>query len=146
MSSSPSEGSTEWGFAGQEDAARYLREVLRLWTAWIAGLAVLVTNNGVVLLVGAVVVIVLLVWFVRPIQRRAEALVVADSASGQGSDGYGRGTPHDRSVKAFAYGEEPLEAAVELAGQSSAWLFARKLVLAATVVAFAVVVVQSFGG
>ena len=143
MSQTPAE--SEWGFADPQDAARYLQELLRLWVVWIAGLAVLMTNSGWILVVGGVAVIGLLLWFARPIQRRAEALVPTDSAYDKGSLVRGKGTTRDRAIKALAYGEEPLEEAVDLTGQSGAWLFGRKGMIAITAIAFGVVVLQAFG-
>lgn len=134
---------TDWGFTGPDDASRYLADVMRLWIVWIVGLAVLMTNSGTILIVGGIAVIGLLLWFARPIQRRAERLVPVDTAIDRGSL-RGKTTTRDRALKAFAYGDEPLRAAVEMTGSSRVWLGVRMAVLALTAVAFAFVLFDAF--
>lgn len=134
-----------WGFADRGDAAQYLRDVIRLWIAWIVGLAVLMTNNGPVLIGGGILVIGLLLWFARPIQRRAESLVPNDEAYDRGSPLLAKGTTRDRALKALAYGEEPLREALLLTDGSRVLLYARRAVIGLTVLSFVVVVVQALG-
>lgn len=144
MTSGAGNGEFGWGFANPQDAAGYLTELARLWGVWIAGLVVLMTNSGMVLIVGGIAVIALLLWFARPLQRRAEALVPDDSAYERGPI-LGKGTTRDRALRAFAYGDEPLRQAVELAERSGMWLIARRGMLGVTIAVFAVVVIQTFG-
>ncbi len=141
---------SEWGFTGAADASSYLRDVQRLWTAWVVGLAVLMTGSFAVLVAGGVVVIALLIYLSRPLQRRAEALVALDAPQPAGTAADAETAPprrdRERVVQALAYGEGPLREAVEMAGRSRTWLLGRRAVLGATAVTFALVVFQILDG
>jgi hypothetical protein len=130
---------SDWGFSDADDARSYLSEVMRLWSAWIAGLVGLMLARGVVLAVIAVVTITALLWLARPIQARAVRLVPVDTLVGSRWTVVGKGTQRDRVLRALAYGEAPVRAAVAM-GSGSPWVTAyRRGVVVATIVGFAAV-------
>lgn len=128
-------------FDTESDARRYLREVGRLWAAWMVGLGGLLLTNALLLLGWAVVTLAALVVLARPIQRRAEALVPVNKVEGGKVDTIFRGgTTRDRAIRDLAYGTEPMRAALQTAGYSQHWVFARHFVLAMTLLGFIYVV------
>lgn len=134
------ESGTDWGFEGAADARAYLGEVGRLWGAWLAGLVALLVVDTVAVVVAGVAVIGLLMWLARPLQARAAAVVPTDTLFGPSRWSIvGKGTARDRVLRSFAYGEEPLRHAVDLSGGSRLWLVGRRVVVMATVAAFAFV-------
>ena len=132
-------------FIDGADAALYLRDVARLWAAWLLGLGVLMLTNGWFVVIGGVGVIGALLWLARPLQRRAETLVPDDKVYQKGILLPGKGTTRDRALKALAYGEAPLREAVRLAGQPGWWMQARLVMLGLTVLAFVAVIFQTLG-
>lgn len=136
----------DWGFSDPGDAAEYLGVVARIWAFWLLGMIALFVFGGFAVLVIAVGLIGGLLWMARPLQARAQALVPDNSlVVGRGSLVLGRGTTRDRALRKFAYGDAPVRQAVEMTGGSPLWMVARRLVVVATLVAFAILLIQSFG-
>ena len=136
----------EYTFADQADARSYLTDVTRLWIAWLIALALLMTTNGLVLVVVGFAVVAGWVILGRPIQRRAEAMVPDDPVPDETpAEAAQRRRVRDRVVKQLTFGAEPLEAALEAAGldRRIAWL--RWVMIAATVLAFWLVIRAFFG-
>ncbi len=117
-------------FDDADDARTYLREVGVLWGSWLLALIGLVAVQEFwLLLVVAVVAIGSLLFFARPLQRRAARLVPVDRAV-IGKRGRPVGTMRDRTLRALAYGDEPLRVATDLVGGRRWWLLGRQLLLA----------------
>jgi len=125
-------------FADADDAAAYLTDLLRLWTAWTLGMVALLVTRGVVAMVAGIVVIVVLVVLVRPLQRRAATVEGANEPAGGFSFGRQR-LGRDVAVRELAYGRRPVVEALERTGRSSLWLWARTAVIAFTAITFLVV-------
>ncbi|HSF87504.1 MAG TPA: hypothetical protein VLG28_17835 [Acidimicrobiia bacterium] len=137
---------SDWGFTDEPDARRYLREVRRLWAAWLFGLTALLFTQGWWVVASGVVTIGLLLVLARPLQARAAALVPEDTLVGSRFNVVGRGTERDKALQALAYGREPLEAATTLSG-SGAWMVpARSLMVWVTIAAFVYVIATTFSG
>ena len=131
-----------YAFDGEDDARAYLKELGILWGSWLVALVLLVTVRELwLLLVVAVMAIGSLLFFARPLQRRAAKLVPTDRAV-LGKRGTPVGTLRDRTLKALAYGDEPLRAATDIVGGQRAWLLGRQLLLAASVAALVWVLVS----
>ena len=96
----------------------------------LVGLALLLTLDGGWVLFAGLLLIAAMIWLGRPIQRRARSLEHADDQQS------GRDDP----ARELAYGEAPLRAALEMVGASPNWVWARRGLMAATVVGFIVVV------
>jgi len=128
----------EFDFDNEEDAGAYLAELRRLWSAWVVGLAALFLTSALLVFAAAVLVIGVLLFLARPLQRRAEQISPAPPVAGSGDKGLipGRRVQRDRVLRALAYGEAPLRRAVEVAGASSVWLLARRAMLGVTLAAF----------
>lgn len=140
MSPSPSrpgpQDEIDYTFADRDDAVRYLRDLVRLWAAWVIALAGLASRNPIVLIVWGAVVLTVLIFMMRPMQRRAAELVPEDRAVAA-TRGLARGTSlRDRAVHELAYGTEPLRAALRAVGMSERWLVMRQVMFALTLLAF----------
>lgn len=135
---------SEWGFTDEADAGNYLREVRRLWVAWLLGLTALLFTNGWWVVLSGVVTIGVLLLLARPLQARAAALVPDDTLVGSRFNVVGRGTARDKALQALAYGREPLEAATSLRGSGRWMVSARPLLVGATIAAFIYVIATSF--
>lgn len=135
----------EFDFDDAEDAAAYLAELRRLWTAWAVGLAALFLTTALLVFAAAIFVIGALLVLARPLQRRAERISPAAPRVRGDDKGLipGRGVQRDRVLRALAYGEEPLRRAVEVAGASPIWLLARRAILGVTLAAFVGVLIQA---
>ncbi len=132
----------DWGFAGAADASAYLRQVGVLWATWVVALVALIVSRGWLVLVLGVAVIAALIFAARPLQARAAKLVPEDSVvGGRRSFLVGRSTERDLVLRQLAYGEAPLNAAVELSGSGRWWLAGRVAVVGLTVVGFVWVLV-----
>ena len=134
----------EFNFDDAQDARAYLGEIKRLWAAWVVGLAALFLTSAIFVLVAGVVVVVALLLLARPLQRRAEMVVPADTVIPATRRGRfaNRGTHRDKVLRALVYGEGPISDAVEMAGATRLWLAGRRLLLAVTFVALFGVVFQ----
>lgn len=140
MSPSPrkpgSQDEIEYTFADRDDAVRYLRELARLWAAWVVALAGLVSTNPLVLMFWGAASLTVLIILMRPLQRRAAELVPEDRVVA-GSKGLARGaTLRDRAIRDLTYGSEPPRVALRAVGMSERWLVMRLVVFALTLVAF----------
>jgi hypothetical protein len=115
--------------------------VSTVWVVWVLGLVGLLMTHAVVLIVWAVVVIAMLVFVARPLQRRAEQLVPENKVEGGKVNVAMRGgTTRDRAIRDLFYGTEPLRAAFATAGMSERWVVLRHLVVALTILALVYVV------
>ena len=134
-------------FSDADDARRYITELSRVWAVWLVGLAALfAVTNWWVLLAGAVVLSAL-VWLIRPIQRRADRIEdpgeIVEGSGGRFSGARSRG---EMALRVLIYGEAPLKEAIDEFGAWRGWLWVRRAVVAATAVAFAVVLLDIFQG
>ncbi|MDX2342675.1 MAG: hypothetical protein QNL12_02505 [Acidimicrobiia bacterium] len=120
-------------FAGPHDARTYLRRVAILWSVWVVGLVVILLTHGVSLIFWSIGVLATIVLLARPLLTRAEALVPVNAREGNAALSALRGgTTRDRALRELAYGSEPVRAALDAAGLSRRWLFARHIVVAIT--------------
>ena len=134
-------------FSDADDARRYITEISRVWAVWLVGLAALfAVTNWWVLLAGAVVLSAL-VWLIQPIQRRANRTEDPEEiVEGSGGRFGGARTRGEMALRVLIYGEAPLKEAIDEFGAWSGWLWVRRAVVAATAVAFAVVLLDIFQG
>jgi len=134
-------------FSNADDARSYITELTRVWAVWIVGLVALFAfTNWWVLLAGAVV-LALLVWLIQPIQRRANNIDnPGEIVEGSGGRFGGARTRSEVALRVLIYGEAPLKEAVDEYGAWSGWLWVRRAVIAGTIVAFAVVLLDIFQG
>jgi hypothetical protein len=132
----------DYTFDNAAEARRYLREVGLLWGAWLVGLIAVMFAHGVALLLIALSLLISLLALAKPLLPRTEALVPVNSREGGALEAALRGgTKRDRVLRELAYGVEPVRAALESAGLSTSWIAVRHIVVAATLIAFVVVVV-----
>jgi hypothetical protein len=128
-------------FDGPADARAYLREVGRLWALWVVGVVAILVTHGVLLIALAVAVLVALLVGAAPLWNRVEKLVpVNRREGGRVAAAWRGGTTRDRVLRELAYGDRPIRAALKTAGLSPAWIAARHVVVAGTVIAFVFVV------
>jgi hypothetical protein len=134
-------------FSDADDARQYLAEISRVWAVWLIGLAALfAVTNWWVLLAGAVV-LSFLVWLIQPIQRRAHRIDdPGEIVEGSGGRFGGARTRGEMALRVLIYGEAPLKEAIDVYGVWGGWLWVRRAVVAATAVAFAVVLLDIFQG
>lgn len=134
-------------FSDADDARRYLFEIARLWAVWIAGLILLFAVQGWTVLLAGIVVIGILVWLVQPMQRRAAGIDdPGEYVEGSGGRFSGKRTRQEMALRVLLYGEAPITEAIEEFGAWSGWVWARRVVIAATAVAFAVVFLDILSG
>ncbi len=132
-------------FTDADDAAAYLADLFRLWVGWTVGLVAMLMTTGVAALVAGLGVFAVLIWLLRPLQRRAGA--VADPDEIVAARGIrGRRTARELALRELAYGRETVAAALALTGRSRVWLWARTAVIALTVIAAIVVLGDVLGG
>jgi hypothetical protein len=134
-------------FSDADDARRYVTEMSRIWVAWVVGLvALFAVTNWWVLLAG-VAVLSLLVWLIQPIQRRASGIDdPGEVVAGSGGRFGGSRTREEMALRALIYSEAPLKEAIEEFGVWKGWVWVRRAVIAATAVAFVVVILDVFRG
>jgi len=128
-------------FRDADDARAYLREVGRLWLAWIVTLALLfLVQHWWALLAIGIGFLIGMSIIGRPLQERAQRIADPDAKvrSGRG------GRRKDVALRQLMYGEGPLRQAIALTGRPSLILWVRRLVLAGTVLAFLWVMVGLF--
>lgn len=134
-------------FSDADDARRYITEIVRIWFVWVAGLAALLAVKGWTVLLAGIAIFGLLVWLIQPIQRRAVAIDDPEEVvEGSGGRFGGSRTRAEMAIRALLYGEEPLIEGIEEFGAWAGWLWVRRGVIAATAVAFAVVILDTFKG
>jgi hypothetical protein len=134
-------------FTDADDARRYVGEISRIWAVWIIGLVGLFTVTGWWVLLAGVAVLVVLVWLMQPIQRRANGIDDPDeTVEGGGGRFGGPRTRRETALRVLMYGEAPLTEAIETYGVWWGWVWVRRAVIAATAVAFAVVILDVFKG
>lgn len=125
--------SRAWTFDDQADARTYIEELRRLWGTWLVLLVVLVFAAGLVLVVAGLGLGAAVVSWLRPLQRRAEAIVPEDRVAEGRRSIFGRRSERDLVIRELTYGVEPLRAALAAAGSSPAWVVVRHFVVGATV-------------
>jgi hypothetical protein len=124
-----------------------MSEILRIWIMWVIGLAALLFVSGWSVLLAGVVVLGVLVWLVQPIQRRASGIDdPGEVVEGSGGRFGGNRTRSETAMRVLLYGEPPIREAIESYGAWSGWLWVRRVVIAVTAVAFAVVFFYVFRG
>jgi len=124
-----------------------MAEILRIWIVWVIGLAALFFVSGWNVLLAGVVVLGVLIWLVQPIQRRASGIDdPGEVVDGSGGRFGGRRTRSETAMRVLLYGEPPIREAIESYGAWSGWLWVRRVVIAVTAVAFAVVFFDVFRG
>lgn len=134
-------------FSDTDDARRYITEITRVWAVWIIGLAALFAVTNWWVLLGGVVVLSVLVWLIQPIQRRANRIDDPEEfVEGTGGRFGGSRTRGEMALRVLIYGEAPLKEAVDEFGAWRGWLWVRWVVIAATAVAFSVVILDIFQG
>lgn len=134
-------------FSDADDARSYITEISRVWLAWVIGLVALFAFTNWWVLLGGIVVLSVLVWLIQPIQRRANRVDdPGEIVEGSGGRFGGARTRGEMALRVLIYGEAPLKEAVEEFGAWSGWLWVRRAVVAATAVAFAVVILDIFRG
>lgn len=134
-------------FSDRDDARRYVFAIVRLWVVWVAGLVLLFAVQGWTVLLAGIVVIGILIWLVQPMQRRAAGIDdPGELVEGSGGRFGGRRTRREMALRILLYGEAPLAEAVAKYGAWAGWLWARRAVIAATAVAFAVVMLDVLRG
>jgi len=134
-------------FSDADDARRYITEITRIWGVWIIGLAALFAVTNWWVLLGGVVVLSVLVWLIQPIQRRANRIDDPEEfVEGSGRRFGGSRTRGEMALRVLIYGEAPLKEAVDEFGAWRGWLLVRWVVIAATAVAFSVVILDIFKG
>jgi hypothetical protein len=134
-------------FSDRDDARAYMTEILRIWIMWVIGLAALLFVSGWSVLLAGVVVLGVLVWLVQPIQRRASGIDdPGEFVEGSGGRFGGKRTRSETAMRVLLYGEPPIREAIESYGAWPGWLWVRRVVIAVTVVAFAVVFFDVFRG
>jgi hypothetical protein len=134
-------------FSDADDARTYITEISRIWAAWVIGLAaVFAVTNWWVLLSG-VLVLSLLVWLIRPVQRRANNIDdPGEMVEGSGGRFGGSRTRGEMALRVLIYGEAPLNEAIDEFGVWRGWVWVRRAVMAATAVAFSIVIFDVFSG
>lgn len=134
-------------FSDADDARRYITEISRIWAAWIVGLAALFAVTNWWVLLGGVAILGVLVWLIKPIQRRATGIddpgEIVEGSGGRFGGSRNRG---EMALRVLMYGEAPLTEAIEEYGVWSGWVWVRRAVIAATAVAFSVVLLDIFQG
>ncbi len=125
-------------FVDAEDAAVYLADLFRLWLGWTIGLFAMLLTTGLAALIAGIAVFAVLIWLLRPLQRRAGA--IADPDAIVGARGIrGRRTARELALGELAYGRDAVAAALALTGRSRAWLWVRTAVVALTIIVAIVV-------
>jgi len=134
-------------FSDADDARTYITEISRIWAACVIGLAaVFAVTNWWVLLSG-VLVLSLLVWLIRPVQRRANKIDdPGEMVEGSGGRFGGSRTRGEMALRVLIYGEAPLNEAIDEFGVWRGWVWVRRAVIAATAVAFSIVIFDVFSG
>ena len=134
-------------FSDTDDARSYVTEISRIWLAWVVGLAALFAVTNWWVLLGGLAVLSLLVWLIRPIQRRASKIDdPGEVVEGSGGRFGGSRTRGEMALRVLLYGEAPLNEAIDEFGVWRGWVWVRRAVVAATAVAFAVVILDVFQG
>ncbi len=134
-------------FSDADDARQYVTEISRVWAVWLIGLAALFAVTNWWVLLAGVVVLSFLVWLIQPIQRRAKRIDdPGEIVEGSGGRFGGSRTRGEMALRVLIYGEAPLKEAIDEYGVWSGWLWVRRAVVAATAVAFAVVLLDIFQG
>ena len=134
-------------FTDADDARRYITEISRIWAVWLLGLAALfAVTNWWLLLVG-VAILAVLVWLIQPMQRRANKVDDPDGyVAGGGGRFTGSRTRAETALRVLIYGEEPLTEAIDQFGVWVGWIWVRRVVIAASAVAFIFVLFDMFQG
>lgn len=134
-------------FSDADDARRYITEISRIWAVWIIGLAALFAVTNWWVLLGGIAILGVLVWLIKPIQRRANGIddpgEIVEGSGGRFGGSRSRG---EMALRVLMYGEAPLTEAIEEYGVWSGWVWVRRAVIAATAVAFSVVLLDIFQG
>ena len=134
-------------FSDADDARSYVTEISRIWFAWVVGLAALFAVTNWWVLLGGIAVLSVLVWLIRPIQRRARGIDdPGEAVEGSGGRFGGSRTRAEMALRVLLYGEAPLSEAIDEFGVWRGWVWVRRAVVAATAVAFAVVILDVFQG
>lgn len=134
-------------FSDADDARRYVTEMTRIWAVWVVGLAALFAVTNWWVLLGGIAAISVLVWLIRPIQRRANRIDDPEEfVEGSGRRFAGARTRGEMALRVLIYGEAPLKEAVDEFGAWWGWLWVRRGVIAATAIAFSVVLLDIFRG
>ena len=133
----------DYSFSDHDDARKYLGEVAALWGVWVAALLIVSFGIGAVRAIGGIAGLVGVMWRAGPLQRRAAALVPDGAVSGARAS-FRKG-PRELAFRQLAYGSAPLREAVTTAQASPLWLALRMAMLALTVLAFALVVLDYLG-
>ncbi len=139
-------GPVNW-FSDHDDARSYVFELSRLWVVWILGLVALFAVQSWYVLLAGVVVIGLLIWLVRPIQARAAAIDdPGEMVERSGGRFGGARTRGEMALRVLLYGEAPLSEAVNEFGLWWGLIWVRRVVIAISAVAFAVVFIDILQG
>jgi len=134
-------------FSDRDDARKYMTEIVRIWIAWVVGLAALFFVSGWNVLIAGVVVIVVLIWLVQPVQRRASGIDDAgEFVEGTGGRFGSARTRGEVALRVLLYGEAPIREAIDEYGAWWGWLWLRRAVVGVTAVAFALVFIDVFKG
>jgi hypothetical protein len=134
-------------FSDADDARKYITEISRVWAAWVVGLAAIFAVTNWWVLLGGVLVLSLLVWLIQPIQRRANGIDdPGETVEGSGGRFGGSRTRGEMALRVLIYGEAPLNEAIDEFGAWRGWVWVRRAVMAATAVAFSIVILDVLQG